>query len=81
MTYKADQPNVRDTPNLSVTLDSKSPLLLGRCSRQLRRSCADASMVCSRAEYVLIFEYYFGPHAKVTALLQEFFGKKTNHEI
>jgi hypothetical protein len=36
-----------------------SPLLLGRCSRQLRKSCAFANMVYSRAERVFILEHYF----------------------
>jgi hypothetical protein len=41
-----------------MTLESSSPLLLGRCSRQLRKSCADANMH-SRAERMFILEYYF----------------------
>jgi hypothetical protein len=42
-----------------VTLDWRSPWLLGRPSRQLRRICADAIMVYSRAERVFILEHYF----------------------
>jgi hypothetical protein len=39
--------------------DSKSPWLLGHCSRHLRKSCADANIIYSRAERVFIVEYYF----------------------
>jgi hypothetical protein len=41
-----------------VTLESRSPYLLGRCSRQLRKSYAGANMVHSRA-LLLILEHYF----------------------
>jgi hypothetical protein len=34
-------------------------VLLGRWSRQLRRSCAGANMVYSQAEFVFILENYF----------------------
>jgi hypothetical protein len=34
-----------------MTLESRSSLLLGRCSRQLLKSCAAANMVYSRAEH------------------------------
>jgi hypothetical protein len=33
--------------------------LLGRCSRQLRKSRAGVNMVYSRAEHVFILEHYF----------------------
>jgi hypothetical protein len=42
-----------------VTLESRSPLLLGRCSRQLRKSYAAANVVYSRTERVFIFEHHF----------------------
>jgi hypothetical protein len=42
-----------------VTLESRSPWLLGRCIRQLCNSCASANMVYSRAECVIIHERYF----------------------
>jgi hypothetical protein len=55
---KQVHPRVIQSPN-PVTLDSRSPLLLGRCSRQLRQSCAGANMVYSRAERVYILKHYF----------------------
>jgi hypothetical protein len=42
-----------------VTLESISPWLLGRCSHQLRKSCAGAKKVYSRAECVFILEHNF----------------------
>jgi hypothetical protein len=49
-----------------VTLKSRSSwLLLGRCSRQLRKSCAGANMVYSRAERVLILQHYFASKSLV----------------
>jgi hypothetical protein len=42
-----------------VTLESRSPWLLRRCSRQLSKNCADANMVYSRAEHLFILEHYF----------------------
>jgi hypothetical protein len=41
-----------------MTLTSRSPWLLGRYSRQLRKRCAGANMVYSRAERVFILEHY-----------------------
>jgi hypothetical protein len=41
----------------AVTLESRSPWLLGRLSRQLRKNCADESIVYSREEYVFILKY------------------------
>jgi hypothetical protein len=46
-------------PSSSMTLESRSPLLLGHCSRQLHKSCTGADMVYSRAECVFILEHYF----------------------
>jgi hypothetical protein len=43
----------------TMTLGSRSPLLLGHCSRHFRKWCAGASMVYSRAEHVFILEHYF----------------------
>jgi hypothetical protein len=40
-----------------VILESRSPLLLGRCSRQLRKRCAGAYMVYSRVERRCILPY------------------------
>jgi hypothetical protein len=45
--------------NSPRTLESRSSLLLGRSSRQLRKICADANMEYSRAERVFILEHYF----------------------
>jgi hypothetical protein len=42
-----------------MPLESRLTLLLGRCSRQLRKSCAGANMVHSRAERVFILEHWF----------------------
>jgi hypothetical protein len=41
-------------PTFTVTLESRSPFLLDRCSCQLLKSCAGANMVCSRTERVFI---------------------------
>jgi hypothetical protein len=43
-------------PTSPVTLDPKSPLLLGRCSSQLHKNCARANIVYSRAENVFIVD-------------------------
>jgi hypothetical protein len=50
MKSEAGPPRVIEPPNLPVTLESKPSLLLGRVSCQLRKSCADANMMYSRAE-------------------------------
>jgi hypothetical protein len=47
-------------------------LLLGRCSRQLRKSCAGANMVHSQAERVSILEHYFA--SKSFAAVREAFS-------
>jgi hypothetical protein len=56
---EAGLPHVIDTPDLPRNTESRSAWLLGRCSRQLRQSCAGANMVYSRAERVFILEHYF----------------------
>jgi hypothetical protein len=55
-----------------MTFESRSPWLLGRCSRQLRKSCAGANMVYSRAERVFILEHYFA--SKSFAAVREAFS-------
>jgi hypothetical protein len=60
------------TPPPPVTLQSRSPLLLGRWSRHLRKRCAGANMVYSRAECVFILEYYFA--SKSFAAVHESFS-------
>jgi hypothetical protein len=52
-------PRVKTLPTSPVTLESRSPWLLGRCSPQLRKSCAGANVVHSRVECLFILEYYF----------------------
>jgi hypothetical protein len=47
---EAVEPPCDDLPTYLVTLKSKSPLLLGRCSRQLRKSCAATNMMHSGAD-------------------------------
>jgi hypothetical protein len=47
------------SPNFLVTLDSRSPWLLGRYSRQLRKSYGGANMMYSRTERVFILEQHF----------------------
>jgi hypothetical protein len=42
-----------------LTLESRSLWLLGRCSRQLCKSCAGADMVYSQVECVFILRHYF----------------------
>jgi hypothetical protein len=44
---------------LSLWGQSGIPLFLGRCSRELRRSCAGAKMVYSRTELAFILGHYF----------------------
>jgi hypothetical protein len=63
--YKNDirrrlSPSVIDSPNLPVTLESRSYWLLGRYLRQLRERCAGASMFrYLRAEDAIFLEHYF----------------------
>jgi hypothetical protein len=59
-------------PTSPVTLESGSPWLLGRCLRQLRKSCAGANMVYSLAERVFILEHYFV--SKSSAAVREAFS-------
>jgi hypothetical protein len=59
-------------PTSPVTLESRSPWLLGRCSSQPRKSFAGANMVYSRAERAFILEYYFA--LKSFAAVRELFG-------
>jgi hypothetical protein len=54
-----------------MTLESRSPWLLGRCSRHLREGCASANMVYSRAERMFILEHYFA--SKSFAAVREAF--------
>jgi hypothetical protein len=46
--------------------------LLGRCARQLLKSCADARMVYSRTEHVFILEHRFA--SKSSATVREAFS-------
>lgn len=41
-----------------MTLELRSPWLLGHCSSQLRQSCAGENMAYSRTECVSILEHY-----------------------
>jgi hypothetical protein len=53
-------------------------VLLGRCSRQLRKSCAGAKVVYSRAEGVFILEHYLASKSFVAvreALSNEYHNK------
>jgi hypothetical protein len=46
-------------PTSPAIPDSRSPMLLGRCSFQLRKSRAEANMVHSWADRVFVLEHYF----------------------
>jgi hypothetical protein len=59
LNQKQIHPCVTDSPNSYVTLEPRSPWLLGRCSRQLRKTCADASMMYTRTVRVFILELCF----------------------
>jgi hypothetical protein len=52
-------PQSNTLPVPPVTLESTSPWLLGRYSHQLRKSCAGANMMYSRAKRVFILKHYF----------------------
>jgi hypothetical protein len=54
-----------------MTLESSLALLLGRCSRQLHKSCAGANMMYSQAEHVFILKHYFA--SKLCAAVREAF--------
>jgi hypothetical protein len=51
--------SIKLSPNLPVKIEAGSPQLLGRCSSQLRKSCASKNMVYSTAERVFTLEQYF----------------------
>jgi hypothetical protein len=51
----------RSPPTSSVTIKSRSPLLLGHCSWQLCKSRAVAKMVNSRAKCMFILKHCFVP--------------------
>jgi hypothetical protein len=79
---------VINSPNSPVTLESRSPLLLGRCSRQLRKSCAGANMVYSGTKRVIVLEHYLA--LKSFAAVREAFSNaysdtkvwnKTTHRL
>jgi hypothetical protein len=55
-----------------VALESRSSCLLGHCALQLRKSCAGANMVYSRAENVSILEHYFA--SKSSAAVRKAFS-------
>jgi hypothetical protein len=59
MKSEAGRPREIDFFNIPITFESRSPLLLGRCSRQLRESCSGANMVYLQAERAIILEHYF----------------------
>jgi hypothetical protein len=59
-------------PTSSVTQKWRSTWLLGRCSHQLRKSCAGANTVCSLAERVFILEHFFA--LKSFAAVHEIFS-------
>jgi hypothetical protein len=72
MKSEAGPPPCKTLQTSLVTLESRSSLLLGRCSRQLRKGCAGANMVYSRAERVFILEHYFA--SKLYAAVREAFS-------
>jgi hypothetical protein len=45
--------------NRVLRYESNLPWFLGRCSQEVRKICAMANMVYSRAEHVFILEHYF----------------------
>jgi hypothetical protein len=57
--YKLIDLLVVDSPNFSIILETRSSCLLGRCSRQLRKTISGVKMANSRAECMSILEYYF----------------------
>jgi hypothetical protein len=65
-------PRVIDSPNLPRDTRDKVTRLLGRCSRQLCKSCAGANIVYSRAELVFILEHYLA--SKSFAAVREVFN-------
>jgi hypothetical protein len=59
MKSEAGSPRVIDLPDLSRDTGVMVTPVIGRCSRQLCKSCAVANVVYSRAERVFILEQYF----------------------
>jgi hypothetical protein len=72
MKPEAGPPRVIDSPILPRDTRVKVTRLLGRCSRQLRKSCARASVMYSWAERVFILEHYFA--SKSFAAVREAFS-------
>jgi hypothetical protein len=58
----------------------KVTLVLDRCSSQLRKSCAVANMVYSRAECIFILRYYFVSES-FAVLREAFINVYTDKEI
>jgi hypothetical protein len=52
-----------------VTLEFKSPWLLGRCSHRFPKSCAGANMIYSQAEMRVHFRHVPKVHNVLTSLL------------
>jgi hypothetical protein len=73
-------PHVIDFLNTPVTLESRSPWFLGRCSRQLRKICAGANVMYSQAERVFIFEHYFASKS-FTAVREAFSNAYSDKEV
>jgi hypothetical protein len=63
-----------------LTLESRLPWLLGRCSRQLRKSCVGANMVYSRAERVFVLEHYFASKS-FAAVCEAFSNAYPDNEV
>jgi hypothetical protein len=59
LNQKQVHPRVIDSTNLPRDTRVMVSWLLGRCSRQMRKSYAGANMVYSRAERVFILEHCF----------------------
>jgi hypothetical protein len=71
MRSEAGPPQCNTLPTSLVTLESRSPWLLGRHWRQLRKSCAGANTMYSRAERVFILEHCLA--SKSSAAVREAF--------
>jgi hypothetical protein len=72
MKSEADPVPFNRFPTSHLTMESRSPLLLGRCSHHLCKSCTGANMVYSRADRVFIIEHYFA--SKSSAAVPEAFS-------
>jgi hypothetical protein len=68
---EADSPPCNTLLTSPVTLESSSPLLLGRFSHQLRTNRAGMNIVYSREEREFILEHYFA--SKSFAAIREAF--------